>query len=648
MTLRLSPRLALAAALALTLAAPPARADQAGALRAALNEAGRQNWDAAMSHALGAGTVGRDVVEWQRLRAGEGDLGEYEDFLARRSDWPGLPLLKEKGEIAVARSTTPDRVLAYFGSGLPESGAGCVAVVRAFQAKGRSAEAEAEARRCWIALGFTPEEETALLALAPQVLAAAHEARLKRLLWDGKDAEARRMLDRVAPDLAALARARLALSDRADGVDTMVAAVPGALKDDPLLAQARFDWRLSKGLTDEAAALVLAHSVTAEGLGTPAAWAADRAVVARALLRDGKAETAYKVAASHHLTEGSDFADLEFLSGFIALRSLGDAETALHHFSRLKAAVATPISLSRADYWAGRAHQAKGDTAAATAAFQSAAQYQTAYYGLLAAETLGLPLDTSLLSTSSPGDWRRASFVRSSVLEAGLLLLKAGDRALGKRFILHLAETLSPAELAQLADLALTINEPHIAVLIAKQGAERGTILPEAYFPTPDMVPEGLAVSRAFALAISRRESEFDPAAQSPAGARGLMQLMPETAKIVAGKLGLTHETGMLTEDPAHNVRLGSAYLAQLVDEFGPSVALVASGYNAGPGRPRRWIEELGDPRKPEVDVVDWVEMIPFAETRTYVMRVSESLVIYRAKLKGEAGPVRLTAELKG
>jgi soluble lytic murein transglycosylase len=191
-------------------------------------------------------------------------------------------------------------------------------------------------------------------------------------------------------------------------------------------------------------------------------------------------------------------------------------------------------------------------------------------------------------------------------------------------------------------------DRPHIALLIAKQAAERGVILPRAYFPVPDIVPDGLAVSRALALSIARRESEFDPAAQSKAGARGLMQVMPATGKHMADKLGVAFATSMLTEDPAFNTRMGSAYLAGLIEDFGPSVALVAAGYNAGPSRPKRWMTEFGDPRRDDVDVVDWVETIPFSETRTYVMRVAESLVIYRAKLKGEARPVRISEELKG
>ncbi|MGL4320689.1 MAG: lytic transglycosylase domain-containing protein, partial [Paracoccaceae bacterium] len=235
-----------------------------------------------------------------------------------------------------------------------------------------------------------------------------------------------------------------------------------------------------------------------------------------------------------------------------------------------------------------------------------------------------------------------------SVLDAARLLLAAGDRTLAKRFILHLGESLNAQELDQLADMALSWDEPHIALLIAKAAAERGIILPHAYFPVPAMVPDGLPVSRALALSIARRESEFEPTVISPAGARGLMQVMPGTAEMMADETGLAFSVDRLTSDPAYNVAKGAAYLRVLIDEFGPSVAMIAAGYNAGPGRPRRWATEFGDPRDPNVDVIDWVETIPFTETRTYVMRVVESLVIYRAKLRGSVGPVDVTGELRG
>ena len=634
---------------AFLLAAPAvALADGASALRAALQRGAAGDWAGAAAAAQGGGQVAADIIAWQRLRAGDGRLGDYEDFLARRADWPGMPLLKEKGEEAVARSTDPQRVVAYFGGGLPETAKGSLALIRALQALGRSQEAEAEAFRAWTELPFGPQDEAEILGLYGDALKVAHEVRLDRLLWQNRVAEAKRMLPRVGAGWQALAQARMALRADADGVNALIDRIPQSLQGDPGLAYERFDWRFRRDRDDDAAELVIAQSQSAAALGDPAVWADRRAALARALLRADKPKAAYRVAASHFLTGGSDYADLEFLAGFIALRKLGDADTALRHFRNLREGVATPISVARAHYWAGRALLAAGDRAGGTAELQEAARHHTAYYGLLAAEALGQSLDPALISDARPADWRGAGFARSSVLEAAMMLSRAGDRTLSKRFFLHLAESLDGRELDQLADLALQMDEPHIAVVIAKQAAERGVILPRAYYPVPSFVPgEGLAVSRALALAISRRESEFDPAARSAADARGLMQVLPSTAKLVAPRVGLAYDAGKLN-DPAYNVRIGTGYLAQLVEQFGPSVALIASGYNAGPGRPKRWIGMFGDPRDPAVDVVDWVEMIPFTETRTYVMRVTESLVIYRAKLRGSVGPVNVTGELRG
>lgn len=626
-----------------------ARADEADALRGALQRVAQRDWAAAATAAQGAGSVGQAVVEWHRLRAGQGLLGDYEQFLARYPDWPGMPLLREKGEAAVARSTTPARVLGYFDGAEPQTAAGAIANVRALAGAGRGAEAEAEAVRAWTTLGFEPEEEAVLLGLYPQALARAHEARLDQLLWQNRPEQALRMLPRVSAGWQALARARMALRADTPGIDALIAAVPAALANDPGLAYERFIWRARKGRTDDAAALLMERSTSAATLGDPAQWAGRRAGIARGLLDEGKAALAYRAAAEHWLTSGSDFAELEFLAGFIALRKLNQPEAALGHFQRLQAAVRTPISLSRAHYWQARALETLGRLDAAGTAYAEGAKHQTAYYGLLSAERAGIPLDPALLQPTRVGDWRQAGFAGSSVLEAARLLLRAGELDLGKRFLLHLAEGLGPEDLAMLADMTLAMDEPHIAVLLGKQGAERGIILPSAYFPVSEMVPsDGLPVSRALALSIARRESEFNPVVVSPAGARGLMQVMPGTGKMMAAKTGSVFEPRMLTSDPAFNVRMGTAYLAQLVEEFGPSIALIASGYNAGPGRPRRWVQEFGDPRLPDVDVVDWVETIPFAETRTYVMRVAESVVIYRAKLRGTGGPVRITEELKG
>lgn len=623
-----------------------ARADVADDLRAALVAANARDWEKAL--ALVPAGVARDIVEWQRLRSGDGLLGEYESFLARRSDWPGLPWLHQKGEKAVIRSNTPARVIAYFKTDKPSTAAGSIALVKAYAAIGDRDLAMAEARRAWVQLRFEASELAEMQGLQATALQPVHAMRLDTVLWAGRNGEASQMLPLVSPGLQALAKARMGLRAMQDGVDDLIAAVPAAESGNAGLAYERFVWRARKNFVDGAVSLILERSISAAALGRPDIWADRRVRLARDLVQAGRMQEAYRVAASHHLTEGGDYAELEFLAGFIALRKLNDPMTARRHFQHLKSGVSTPISLSRAHYWEGRAEEALGNFAAARLAFEAGAKHQTAYYGLLSAERLGLSLDAALLSDTPPVDWTQASFAKSSVLEASQLLLDAGDLDLAKRFVLHLAEGLGAAELGRLAEFALQNKQPHIAVLIGKQAASRGMILPRAYFPVVDMVPDGLAVSRALALSIARRESEFNVGVVSPAGARGLMQVMPGTAKLMAAKMGKPYALGQLTIDPAYNVGLGSAYLAQLVDEFGPAVALIASGYNAGPGRPRRWITEFGDPRQEGVDVVDWVETIPFSETRTYVMRVVESLVIYRAKLRGAVGVVNVSSELTG
>ena len=629
---------------ALTLTAAPVHADTGEAMRTALDLAAGKDWGGAL--AVAPAGVGRDIIEWQALRAGEGQFADYQAFLSRHSDWPGLPYLREKGEATLALIDDPAQVIGWFQADLPQTGAGSLALVQALLAQGRVAEAETETIRGWASLPFAEADETALIALMPDAVALADEQRLETALWDGRIVEARRMLPRVSKDLQALAAARMGLQAEAKGVTALIDAVPEARAGDPGLAYDRFIWRMKRDLYDEALEMILQRSTSAAALGHPEAWADRRAVLARYLMRKGRMEEAYKVASSHFLTEGQDFIDLEFLSGFIALRKLGDPVTALAHFRHLETGVSTPISKARAKYWQGRAEEAAGQDPKPS--YQAAAQYQTAFYGLLAAERLGLPLDKALLANATVPDWKTAAFTKSSVLEAVKLLLDAGDRTLAKRFLLHLGESQDETGLAQMADMTLDWGEPHLALLVAKAAAERGLILPAAYYPVPDFVPDDLAVSRALALAITRRESEFDPAARSAADARGLMQLLPGTAKLMANKLGVEHEVDKLLTDPAYNVTMGSAYLAEMVEKFGPSIALIASGYNAGPKRPERWMTEFGDPRAPDVDVVDWVESIPFDETRTYVMRVAEGVVIYRAKLKGEAGPVKITEELKG
>lgn len=647
--------LAAALAVALYLSPPaPARAEEGAAnagaaLGRALVAAQAKDWAAAEAEARLSGPLAFDIITWQRLRAGEGSFADYADFAARRADWPGMALLRAKGEARLADQPA-SAVLAYFATTPPQTGAGALALVAAHLARGQAAEAEAAAAQAWRGLDLSAEDQAAFLASHADLLAPHHGGRMQALLDRGALAQARALLPHVSEGTRAVAEARIALQARAKGVDAAIKAVPEHMAGSAGLARDRAQWRWRGGLEEGAAEIVLARSKNAQSLGEPALWATLRGQLARYFLRAGNAGLAYRLAARHRLEPGStDWGDLEFLAGFAALK-LGDAPAALGHFEALASAVSGPISTARAGYWRGRALEQAGRSAEAQAAFAEAGRWQTAYYGLLAAERAGLALDAGFAAPPALPGWQDAPFTSAPVFQAAQLLQAAGETELAERFVLHLEESLPPAEAPALARLAEDWGNAHLALSLAKRAATRGEIWLSAYYPLPEGFAEGLGVPQDLALAIARRESEFDPKVVSPAGARGLMQLMPGTARMMAEKLGLGYEPGRLTSDPAYNAQLGGAYLATLRAEFGASPVLVAVGYNAGPGRARRWIEELGDPRLASADVVDWVEMIPFTETRNYVMRVAESLPVYRARLGlgGAAAPLRFSALLRG
>jgi len=605
------------------------------------------DWALARALALPKGPVMRDIVEWRYLRAGEGTFSEYRDFLARNPDWPGLDKVRARGEAAIPASADPQWVLDYFHDDQPTTGIGSLHLTQAYAALGMTGDAEAQAVLTWRTLPLSAPAFAALLGDYGPLLAPHHVARLDAMLWQGNDASARLMLPLVAKGWRALAVARMTLRASGPGVDKLIAAVPAALSDDAGLAYERFRWRLRKGRRDDATAILDARSTSAESLGQPGRWAGWRRILARQALRQGDPELAYRLASRHFLIDGADFADLEWLSGFIALRFLDKPAQALEHFKRLKSAVVTPISLGRAGYWQGRALDALGRTDEAQAAYAAAGRYQTSFYGQLAAEKAGMQMDPALIGNAVLPDWTTAPFAGSSALKAALLLTQAGERSLARWFMTHLAKTAGPRGQAQLAGLALSLDEPHIALRIAKVAAGQGNILPSAYFPLTDLSETDHPVPDALVLSIARRESEFDPGVSSGAGARGLMQLMPDTAKAMASALAEDYSATALLADPAYNARLGAAYLAGLVEEFGNNYLLVAAAYNAGPSRPRAWIEARGDPRSVGVDAVDWIEMIPFRETRNYVMRVTETLVVYHARLSGKVQPLLLAEELK-
>ena len=322
----------------------------------------------------------------------------------------------------------------------------------------------------------------------------------------------------------------------------------------------------------------------------------------------------------------------------------------MQHFLTHDRVVQSPISQGRAGYWQGRAHEAMGNTEAAAQAYGMGALYQTSFYGLLAAERAGLPFDQSLNGVVPQEDWRTSALARDPLFEAGLMLQASGELSLAERFWTHLAEQLVSEDIALLGQAAIDTDQPHLAVMIGKRAARRGLIVAAPYLPLHPLSKRDLPKTPEMTLAIARSESEFEPVVQSGVGARGLMQIMPGTGRDLASDLGVgaLHTTDRLTADPEYNARLGAEDLSQMAGRFGGNVVMMSAAYNAGPARPTRWMTEYGDPRSGAVDSVDWSEMVPFRETRNYIMRVTESLPVYRARLGQDPLPIPFSEELVG
>lgn len=646
MLLRSISLLALTAALGAGTPAPAQDAAQGALLARALAAAEAGDWVDARALAGEAGNpIADDLVLWIRLRDGAGNWDEYGAFLARHPDWPGLAMLRRSGERQMPSGQPPEVVFAFFDGRLPETGTGSLRLAEALSTAGREEEAEAEIVRAWTSFSMTPAERRTMIGRWKDALAGHHEARLDMLLWRGQTSEAEAMLGLVSPDWQRLAEARIATRRDAEGLQYAINQVPPALRGNPGLAYERYLYRVKKGRWQEAEDFLLERSRSAEALGQPDMWMDRRANLARQALADGQVAEAYAIASKNFGTAGADYADAEWVAGFIALTRLDRPEEAVTHFRRFRAVVATPISLGRAGYWLGLACAAAGDTACAEAAFAEGAKYQTSFYGQLAAERAGLPADPALAGSIAPPDWRAEPRVRSSLIDAAYFLHVAGDDARASQFFRQAAAG-QPAEVrAALAQMAIDLGRPEIGIRIGKDAAADGIIIADQYYPLHDLAKRDWQVPTEYAMAIARQESEFDATAASGAGARGLMQLMPATARGMADAAGIEFSAERLTE-PLYNARLGTEYLARMLDRYDGSYVLATAAYNAGPGRVDQWLALNGDPRGGGVDPVIWIESIPFTETRNYVMRVMESLHVYRARLLGRPEALRLVADI--
>jgi soluble lytic murein transglycosylase len=582
--------------------------------------------DAQAAAARFADPVAEKLVLYLRLRApGAATASEIADFMQRNPDWPAQALLEHRRQEAIASDPDDAAVLVQCNPA-PTLATAMLRCAEAIANAGRTAEANALARQAWVnAIDSATEEAVFLRRWGGIATADDQWARFRRLAWLSDPSAAARQLTRLDPAHHAAAEARLAAKRDDPQTEALVAALPPALKADPGLTLDRAR-ALRRADHDAEAAALLTRTADADNL---AAFWSERNVLARKLLHDGDAKAAYAVVAAHAQTADEPRAEADFLAGFVALRMLHDPATAERHFRPLADSRAV-ITQSRAHYWLARTAAAAGKDARAE--YQKAAAWPTTFYGQLAVLALGETPGAAIAKVHDPA-WTQETalgFAGHEVLRAAAWLVAWGDPQRARVFLTRMDELAPiPAERALTAAFAQYVGMPDGAVFVARRMGRDGLALPHLGWPAP--YSPAAPPDPAFALGIMRQESSFDVAAVSPSGARGLMQLMPPTAAAVAKELGILASVPTLTVDASHNIRLGTAYLQEVLTRFDNCLPLAAAAYNAGPHRVAQWLTENGDPRTGPIDMVDWIELIPVGETRNYVQRVIENTVIYRA-----------------
>lgn len=588
-----------------------------------------------------------DVKEWLRLRdAKQDDWTALSGFAERRPNWPGVGALRSRAEAVMPEGLGADAVARFFETEEPRTARGARLFGQAQIAMGRTGSGEAWIAEAWRNRLMPRAEENEFLSRHATLLSRHHSTRARMLFWR----ERLRALSRLAKHLPAgeqrLAAAKIALYRGEGGVDRLIAAVPEELRTDPALAFARMMWRAKRRQHDDVEQSILA-ATAAETLGEPGAWAKKRLFYAREAYEEGRPEDALALASNHGLTSGVDFADLQWFAGWMALRKLDEPEIALQHFDTMWRSVRTPISRGRAAFWAGEAAAAMNDPRLAAAWQWRAADHPNVFYGQLALERVRAAEPDFTPRRGAP---RRPDLdaVEQSLIMAATTLYRLGETRDARRFLAHLAERRPTESLLRYATRLAEQNKDIAGgIKVAKIARGAGVDLWNALYPIPDIAEfRGRSVEAALLLALARQESAFQPSAKSSAGAIGLMQMMPRTARTTARRAGMPFDRRRLATDPDYNLTLADAHMRELLDSYDDSYVLSVAAYNAGGGNVRKWVERFGDPRRSDVNVVDWVESIPFSETRNYVQRVLEAVQVYRGRLGLAPAPVRLASDL--
>jgi soluble lytic murein transglycosylase len=577
------------------------------------------------------------LVEWFILRHpdSEANFRRYATFIVDNPGWPSMGLLRRRAEARLWQERSDATTVHSFTGDKPASARGRLALARVFAAEGDRESAGRELRAAWRSEELSERVETETFETFRDLLTRDdHRARMDKRIGAKDLSGAMRAAKRLGSDEVSIVKACAAANEK--GFD----AVATEARTDLGYTLCRIHWMVRKDRIDDAARLTLAAAPETMALQDTDEWWRERRMLARKLLDQGKFQTAYDVARDAALPANEYYrADLNFMLGWIALRYLNDPATARGHFAHIDDGASNPIVLARANYWRGRAAEALGDNEAMRAGFEAAARYPTAYYGQLARARLGLdgielrpPTVAGLVDVAAPRDER---------VRAADMLYAIGERDLVLPFVNDCAEESGDvAALVALGELTGRRNHASAMLQIGKTALGRGLALDPYAFPTigiPEHKPIAPGIDLSVIYSVARTESAFDQRDKSSANAVGLMQVTPEAGRDTAKRFGVTYDWDKMVSDPVYNTQMGAAELSALLREYRGNHVMTFAGYNAGRGRVREWVKARGDPRDPNVDAVDWVERIPLSETRNYVQRVMENLLVYRVRFDSKA-----------
>ncbi len=577
------------------------------------------------------------------------------DFLNAAPKWPLTETLLKHAERALYVNREPaSLVLSHFAKREPVTIEGMLALARANITTGNQQAARLLVQKVWNNADVDAASEKGVISEFGGLLNADdHKRRMWRMVYAQSPNGAIRNSKRLSNDYQNAAKVAQSLLRGVTGADKEYGRLPPAMREQLGMKYAlvHYNRKLERYVT--ARSILVTVPGNASAMGDADAWWTERRIVARhsvGINHRDSVKTAYQIAKSHGFAEGTNAVEGEFLAGWIALRYLKDADTALKHFSRLAEIAPSRTEKARAAYWIGRSFAALGDKGNARAAYQDASQHSTIFYGQLAREQIGLGKVPENMKGGQPSPEAVARVDRDEVVRAFNLIAKANGKGSLNMFLWSLANRFNTADdMNAVAAMAKDIGGTTMALRLAKAAGQRNIDIDYWAYPTkalPSWPQMGSPVERALVFGLSRQESEFDPKAGSKVGAQGLMQIMPGTARLIAKQYRLPYTPAKLMGDPAYNVKLGAAHLADLVDTFNGSYVLTLVAYNAGPRRAREWVEEYGDPRAGQVDPIDWVESIPFQETRQYVQKVLQNTHVYRARFAPDT--VRaMTVDLK-